>query len=130
MFRDEGHPDVPPSDWNAFRNEFSPYLFDEILDRSSVALPYWFMPLARGIAIPSTTLLAEPAIVPAQIAPAVGSNLPGKTSGKFFWWRLSGNPAGNILVPDRIEWLVALSAARPLGYDVDTHFRINANSYP
>jgi hypothetical protein len=57
MFRDEGHPDVSLADWSTFRSEFSPYLFEEILDRSSVGLPDWFMPLARGAAIPSLHLL-------------------------------------------------------------------------
>jgi hypothetical protein len=57
MVHDECHPDVPPSDWNTFRNEFLPYLFEEILDRSSIKLPEWFLPSARGAEIASPYLL-------------------------------------------------------------------------
>jgi hypothetical protein len=59
MFRDEGHPDVSLSDWKTFQREFSPYLIEEVVARSSIKLPDWFMPLARGIAIPSSYLLGR-----------------------------------------------------------------------
>jgi hypothetical protein len=57
MFRDEWHPDVSFSDWEKFRNWVSPRLIEKALDRSSANLPDWFVPLARGAAIPSKYLL-------------------------------------------------------------------------
>jgi hypothetical protein len=57
MFLDEQHPDVSLSDWEAFRNEFSPCVIETVLDRSAVNIPHWFVPLARGAAIPSSSLL-------------------------------------------------------------------------
>ena len=52
MFRDEQHPDVPLSDFEAFHHEFSPYPIEKILDRNSANLADWFLPLARGAATP------------------------------------------------------------------------------
>jgi hypothetical protein len=57
MFSDEQHPDVSLSDWNAFQKWVSPYLIEKFLARSSANLPDWFVPLARGAAIPSKYLL-------------------------------------------------------------------------
>jgi hypothetical protein len=57
MFSDEQHPDVSLSDWNAFQKWTSPDLFENVLDRKSADLPDWFVPLARGAAIPSRYLL-------------------------------------------------------------------------
>jgi hypothetical protein len=58
MFRDEQHPDVPLSDWDAFQRwGRRPYLIEKALDRSSANLPDWFVPLARGAATPSKHLL-------------------------------------------------------------------------
>jgi hypothetical protein len=59
MFHENGHPDVPLSDWKTFRNEFSPYLIEEVIDRSQIKQPDRFLPLARGIAIPSPYLLSK-----------------------------------------------------------------------
>jgi hypothetical protein len=59
MFHEEGHPDVPPSDWNTFRREFSPYLFEAVLDRVQIRFPEWFFPLARGFVMPSRSLLRK-----------------------------------------------------------------------
>jgi hypothetical protein len=59
MVHDACHPDVPLSDWEAFRNEASPYLIERVLDRSETRLPRWFLPLARGAAIASPYLLAR-----------------------------------------------------------------------
>jgi hypothetical protein len=58
MFHENGHPDVSLSDWNEFRSELSPYL-EEVIDRSQIKLPDRFLPLARGIAIPSPCLLGK-----------------------------------------------------------------------
>jgi hypothetical protein len=57
MFRDEQHPDVSLSDWDAFCTGASPYLIEQVLDRGAAGLPSWFLPLARGAAIPSPYLL-------------------------------------------------------------------------
>ncbi len=57
MFRDEGHPNVPLANWNTFRNEASPLLIEELVDRGSIKLPEWFLPLARGAAITDPELL-------------------------------------------------------------------------
>jgi hypothetical protein len=57
MFRDEQHPDVSLSDWNAFQRWGSPFLIENFLDRSSANLADWFVPLARGAATPSKYLL-------------------------------------------------------------------------
>jgi hypothetical protein len=54
-----GHPDVPLRDWNAFRVGFSRFYLDEVINRDEVPLPEWFMPLARGVAIPSDALLRK-----------------------------------------------------------------------
>jgi hypothetical protein len=59
MFHENGHPDVSLSDWSTFRNEFSPYLIEKVLDRSAANMPDWFVPLARGAAIPSKYLLRK-----------------------------------------------------------------------
>jgi hypothetical protein len=59
MFRDECHPDVSLSYWEAFRNEVSPYLIEKVLDRSETRLPRWYLPLARGAAIPCPYLLGK-----------------------------------------------------------------------
>jgi hypothetical protein len=57
MFSEEGHPDVALSDWETFRREFSPYLVEEVVDRTEIELPEWYVPLARGAAVPSSFLL-------------------------------------------------------------------------
>jgi hypothetical protein len=57
MFRNDGHPNVTLSDWQAFRQHFPTYLFKEVLDRDEVGLCDFTMPLARGVAIPSDCLL-------------------------------------------------------------------------
>jgi hypothetical protein len=54
MDDEPGHPNVAPSDWEAFRKGFSPFSFAEVIDRSELDLPDWFVPLARGVAIHMT----------------------------------------------------------------------------
>jgi hypothetical protein len=53
------HPNVSLSDWKAFCNWASPCPFEKVLDRSDIALPYWYLPLARGAAFPSSNLLCR-----------------------------------------------------------------------
>ena len=55
MFSDDKHLDVTLSDWEAFRREFSPFRIEEVVDRNEIELPDWFLPLARGAAIPTST---------------------------------------------------------------------------
>ena len=57
MFREEGHPDISLSDWNAFRNDFSPYLFEAVLDRRDGFIANRIVPLARGPAAASPAFL-------------------------------------------------------------------------
>jgi hypothetical protein len=57
MIYDVDHPHIPLSDWQTFRKEFSRYLIKEVIDRGEIALPDWFVPLARGVAIASDHLL-------------------------------------------------------------------------
>jgi hypothetical protein len=57
MFSDEQHPHVSLSVWDAFQRWGSPYLIEKVLDRSETRLPGWYLPLARGAAIPSSYLL-------------------------------------------------------------------------
>ena len=57
MVSDDCHPDVSLSDWDAFRRWVSPYPMEKVVNRSDIALPYWYLPLARGAAIPSAHLL-------------------------------------------------------------------------
>ena len=59
MFHEVGHPDVPLSDWDYFRNWVSPYPIEKVLDRSEAGLPDWCLPLARGAAIASSYLLRK-----------------------------------------------------------------------
>jgi hypothetical protein len=59
MFFDVDHPDVPPSDWQTFVKEFPPHLIAEVIDRSKLGLPDWFVPFARGVVIASNALLRE-----------------------------------------------------------------------
>jgi hypothetical protein len=64
MVPDDCHPSVSLPDWNAFRNGCSPYLFEEVLDRSSLKLPSHSVPLARGGAIASQHLLTAAGYCP------------------------------------------------------------------
>jgi hypothetical protein len=57
MIFEVGHPDVPLADWQAFRKECWPINIKEVIDRSEIKLPDWFVPLARGVAIASDRLL-------------------------------------------------------------------------
>lgn len=57
MYRNEQHPDVSLPDWETFREEFPPYLIEQVLNRKDVSIPEWHVPLARGCAIASNLLL-------------------------------------------------------------------------
>jgi hypothetical protein len=58
-FNDPEHPNTPLADWNSFQKEFSPYIFESVIDRKAAQLPEWFVPLARGAGIASPYLLRE-----------------------------------------------------------------------
>jgi hypothetical protein len=58
MRLEDGHPDVPLSDWQGFK-EFPPHLIDKVIDRSACRVPNWFVPLARGAAIAGDALLRQ-----------------------------------------------------------------------
>ena len=59
MFYNIGHPNITPSDWETFRDNFSAFVIDQVIDRHEAGLPEWFVPLARGVAIPSHELLRQ-----------------------------------------------------------------------
>jgi hypothetical protein len=50
------HPHVIWHEWKTFK-EYSNYLIEEVIDRREIELPKWYVPLARGAAIPSSYLL-------------------------------------------------------------------------
>jgi hypothetical protein len=64
MFHEDDHPDTNLSDWMAFNKDFSPYLIEEVVDRSELNLVDWFVPLARGVAIASPALLRRAGYLP------------------------------------------------------------------
>jgi hypothetical protein len=59
MIYEPGHPNITPTDWQAFRRDRSPYRFGEVIDRSELDLPDWFVPLARGVVMPSDFVLDQ-----------------------------------------------------------------------
>jgi hypothetical protein len=59
MIYEPGHPHTTLPDWRIFLKEFSPFVIEEVIDRCQIGLPDWFVPLARGAAIPSATLLGK-----------------------------------------------------------------------
>jgi hypothetical protein len=69
MFHEDDHPDITLSDWTAFQREFSRYLIEEVIDRSKIKLPDRFVPLARGVAIPSPHLLGRSGYRPGSRRP-------------------------------------------------------------
>jgi hypothetical protein len=59
MFFDVDHREIPLSNWQTFLKEPPPHLIAEVIDRSKLGLPWWFVPFARGVAIASHALLRE-----------------------------------------------------------------------
>jgi hypothetical protein len=57
MLNDADHPNVPVRDWTEFRDNPSPFLAREVIDRKETQLPGKFAPLARGVIIASDHLL-------------------------------------------------------------------------
>ena len=70
MFNDADHPNIALSDWTNFREDFSPYRFAEVIDRSALNLPDWFVPLARGAAVPSDVVQRKVGCRPGSRRPA------------------------------------------------------------
>lgn len=106
MLNDHDHPTVPLSDWQTFKTEFSRHRFQDVIDRSEIALPEWFMPSTWGAVVPSAQIMKPISwhrVRPAywsEIAPGVfreGRGLLCMTVIRFgaFWsivnW--SSNPA-------------------------------------
>ena len=69
MMYDTGHGDVPLADWQQFLKAFSPFVIDKVIDRSKTKLPDWFVPLARGVAIASNSLLCKARHIPGMYGP-------------------------------------------------------------
>jgi hypothetical protein len=57
MMLEDGHPIATQVDWAKFRTQHSRYLISEVINRRECCIPDWFVPLARGAAIASDTLL-------------------------------------------------------------------------
>jgi hypothetical protein len=56
---ERGHADIPLSDWEPFRVAPPRDLIDEVIDRSETELPECCVPLARGVAVVSRSLLQK-----------------------------------------------------------------------
>jgi hypothetical protein len=69
MFKEDGHPDVPLSDWTTFKRDYSPFRIEEVIDRSQIKLPDRIVPLARGIAVASPHLLKRAGYRPSSRRP-------------------------------------------------------------
>jgi hypothetical protein len=69
MLPTRDHPHVIWYEWKTFKNEFSPYLIEEVVDRREIELPKWYVPLARGAAIPSSYLLRRAGYRPGSYRP-------------------------------------------------------------
>jgi hypothetical protein len=69
MFYDADHPDVSLSDWQTFLRECPSDLIVELIDRSEIGLPHWFVPFARGVAIASDALLHRAGYRPGMSRP-------------------------------------------------------------
>lgn len=69
MFYDPDHPDVSLSEWRTFTREYPLHLVAEVIDRSEVTVPDWFVPLARGVAIASDALLRDAGHRPGMCRP-------------------------------------------------------------
>jgi hypothetical protein len=50
------HPNVSLADWNGYQR-LAPYPLEKVVNRSDISMPDWYLPLARGVAFPSSTLL-------------------------------------------------------------------------
>jgi hypothetical protein len=64
-----GHADIPPSEWEAFRDAPPRDLIGEVVDRSKTELPEYCVPLARGVAVASDALLERAGYRPGRSRP-------------------------------------------------------------
>jgi hypothetical protein len=72
MFCDVDHPNVSLSEWQTFLKDLPPHLIVEVIDRSKLGLPPWFVPFARGVAIASHAYSARRATGSECIVRAAG----------------------------------------------------------
>lgn len=56
---ERGHADIPLSNWEPFRDAPPRDLIEEVIDRSETQLPEYCVPLARGVAVSSSSLLQK-----------------------------------------------------------------------
>jgi hypothetical protein len=64
-----GHADIPLSEWEAFRDAPPRDLIEKVIDRSETELPDYCVPLARGVAMASGTLLERAGYRPGRSRP-------------------------------------------------------------
>ena len=68
-FDEVGHRHVTQADWKDFKEDLSPYLVTEVVDRTEISIPEWYLPLARGAAIASDHLLRRAGYRPGSDGP-------------------------------------------------------------
>jgi len=107
---EHGHPNVTLEDWQGFSawqkslKEFPASLIGEVIDRNETQLPDWFVPLARGVAVASDSLLGAPADfvsnspVPSSWRPAGGNVFKWDVAGVCGWY-VQG--FGDLWIPGR-----------------------------
>jgi hypothetical protein len=59
MQYEAGNTDMSLAEWQTLRHYPPRHLFDEVIDRSELSLPDWYLPLARGGVVPSEPLLEQ-----------------------------------------------------------------------
>lgn len=110
-------PNVTLSDWQKFSYEFWPRPIEQVIDRKQAKLAVMFVPLARGVAIASATLLRQAGYHPGMHRPRGWR----ETSPQYF--RRSIGATSFLLVRESDDtglWTVErMSEGRRPGVDAD-----------
>jgi hypothetical protein len=119
IFSDPEHPNTSPANWKNFQDAFSPLLIERLVDRSATQLPDWFVPLARGVAIASPSLLRHagyrPGMVyarwreqPSNLIPVI-SKLMAMTCWSFGGTEVFGQWSGGITIGSSFQIQITFS---------------------
>jgi hypothetical protein len=104
MDQEPQHPNITQTDWKAFRRDFSPYRFGEVIDRSELDLPDGFMPLARGAVVPSDIVLRQVGCRPSSHRPPYWTHpTPDLFEFSQGQWGLAVERVGNFWIAKRWE---------------------------